>query len=122
MLAKLRSSGPDEALWPDKSILDQWAKGSEQVGIRFYDEMAALLAKSYARGELSFDEGDDIANHLWGLMITRDAGWSGLLYEVYEAFDDGEWSHFGKWHTSQPVADYTDPAIKEIVARLKQSE
>jgi hypothetical protein len=116
MLTSRRTLPEDDIVWPDAKRLEEWAGGLPDAEVALFDDLAANLAKRYAAGEISFEEGDDIANQLWVLMIRRGGGWSHLLAEVYGAFDDGEWSHFGK--SDDPVREFTDPAITEIVSRL----
>ena len=118
-----RRSGDWPDWWPDQTTLNGWTDRSAEKELELYDGLAELLARRYHAGDLSFEFCDWVANNVWHLMITRDGStrvFSDTLHELYEAFDAGEWSHFGK--SSDPVTDYTNPAIAVIVARLSMQE
>jgi len=99
--------------------MDRWTEGSAEFEKQLYDDLAKMLATRYVARDYTFEFCDWVVNSLWGLMIAREArAFSDRLCEVYQAFDDGEWNHFGK--SQDPVADYTDPAIAEIVSKLEK--
>ena len=88
-----------------------------------YDKLAVILARKYHEGELDYVTADWFANKLEGDLIhltvemwPKNGGpypekWS----EVYEAFDAGEFDHFGR--SSNPVAEFTNPQIAEFLAK-----
>jgi hypothetical protein len=88
-----------------------------------YDKLAVILARKYHEGELDYETADWFANELERELIQltveiwpKNGGpypekWS----EVYEAFDAGEFDHFGR--SSDPVAEFTDPQIAEFLAK-----
>jgi hypothetical protein len=61
-------------------------------------------------------------NDLWGVLIQRHVDkvdrWPDLLYEVYDAFDAGEY-HRRPDRSDDPIAEFTNTSIATIVARLK---
>lgn len=87
-----------------------------------YDKLAVILARKYHEGELDYGTADLFANwfesELTQLSIDiwpKSGGpyphkWSA----VYEAFDSGEFDHFGR--SSDPVAEFTNPQIANFLA------
>lgn len=92
-----------------------------------FDEIAVLLAKAYESGSLDFEMADWVANEVQSEMLElmlQLQPKSGVLelpvrwMEVYDAFDAGEHDHFGRH--PDPVAEVTDPAIKEFLTNLRE--
>lgn len=89
-----------------------------------FDVLAVLLARKYQSGELDYETADWLANNfesdLFDLLIERWPKAQNDIYpskwlEVYEAFDTGEHSHFGR--SKDPVKEFTDPAIEAFLLR-----
>ena len=88
-----------------------------------YDRLAVILARKYHQSDLDYETADWFANQLESeltqLVIDiwpKSGGphpqkWS----EVYEAFDAGEFDHFGR--SSDPVTEFTNPQIAEFLAK-----
>ncbi|WP_417323230.1 hypothetical protein [Erythrobacter aureus] len=102
--------------------LDRWATELGTTWLKALDIVGAELARKYDNGAVSYKFGDSLANDLEGILITRhqqvaDGEWPPLFWEVYEAFDAGEfrWPEDGD---ADPVVLYTNPAISDIVAKL----
>lgn len=88
-----------------------------------YDTLAVILAREYHDGVLDCSSADSLANWFQSSLITlgtwpKDGSGIGPdnWREVYAAFDDGEWDHFGR--SSDPVAEFTNPQIAEFLAKL----
>ena len=87
-----------------------------------YDKLAVILARKYHEGELDYQTADWFANQLEGelsqLVVDiwpKTAGPAPTLWHaVYEAFDAGEFDHFGR--SSDPVAEFTNPQIAAFLA------
>ena len=88
-----------------------------------FDQLALILARKYAAGDCDFETADRLANTLEGELIkllttiwpkgdieVYPHNWS----RVYEAFDAGEFDHFGR--SADPVKEFTDPQIREFLA------
>ena len=88
-----------------------------------YDKLAVILARKYHEGELDYATADWFANEFEGELTQlfidiwpKSGGpypekWSA----VYEAFDSGEFDHFGR--STDPVAEFTNPQIAEFLAK-----
>lgn len=92
--------------------LDNWA---------FYNAAAVEIARKYHHGELTYGFCDGVMNDLWSAVQAGfHTGHNTVpepFYEVYEAFDAGEY-HRAKYGGDDPIANFTDPSIAELVARL----
>lgn len=88
-----------------------------------YDRLAVILARSYHEGALDYETADWFANQLEGELTQlvveiwpKNGGPEPKLWHaVYEAFDAGEFDHFGR--SSDPVAEFTNPQIAEFLAK-----
>ena len=106
----------------DDADLDRWATNLGVTWLKALDLIGAELARRYHQGAVNYEFGDSVANDLEGILISRhqqvaDGEWPRLFWEVYEAFDAGEFRR-PKDGNADPVALYTDPALAEIVADL----
>ncbi|WP_171905119.1 hypothetical protein [Bosea sp. RAC05] len=82
-----------------------------------FRRIADALARGFHRGEIEFELGDFIANGLHWPMVDRASEGvpvHPLLWDVFLAFDAGEFSSCGE----DPIEAKTAPMIAEIVARL----
>lgn len=88
-----------------------------------YDKLAVIIARKYHEGELDYETADWFANQLEGeltqLVVDNWPKNGGpepkLWHAVYEAFDAGEFDHFGR--SSDPAAEFTNPQIAEFLAK-----
>jgi hypothetical protein len=102
--------------------LARWGGDSEEDIAKFFDKIGREIALAYHSGQVSFSFCDLLVNDLFALVIDRSRNdpqppWPALFYEVYEAFDAGEW-HRRDDKSDDPVEEYTNPAIDGIVAKL----
>ena len=99
---------------------------SKDFAIAVFDAVAVILARSYQSGALDYETADWIANVVEGEMlelmmqlqpnetqIDTPQDWS----EVYEAFDAGEFDHFGR--SEDPVREFTNPGIETFLTRIE---
>jgi hypothetical protein len=87
------------------------------VGVEEALNIVALsLARRYDAGEMTFAESDRAANslHSWS-MLKRDRLLPEPAYQVFLAFDEGEYRHNGDANDVDPEAKYTRPMIKELL-------
>tara|TARA_R100001224_G_scaffold35352_1_gene19931 strand:+ start:2042 stop:2479 length:438 start_codon:yes stop_codon:yes gene_type:complete len=98
---------------------------SKDFAIAAFDAVAVLLARRYHAGELDYETADWIANaidtDMLELMIQLQPGASTIdtpqaWQEVYDAFDAGEFDHFGR--SEDPVGEFTNPEIEAFLARI----
>ena len=88
-----------------------------------FDKLAVILARKYHSGELDYETADWFANQfeseLTNLIVEMWPKTNGPYpmkwSEVYEAFDAGEFDHFGR--SSDPVREFTEPMIAEFLAK-----
>ncbi len=81
-----------------------------------FDNLALLYASAFMRGEISYEDADDILNTIWWFMCRSKAeGFANLAYSIYEAFDAGE---FSRKEGEDPVQTYTIPMLQEIFNAL----
>jgi hypothetical protein len=81
------------------------------------DEMGRAVAQGFGAGELTYQLCDDLMNHLTGLhhdVATKQPSDS-VFWQVYLAFDAGEYLHNGDERSVDPVEKYTRPLINAIL-------
>ncbi|WP_157381216.1 hypothetical protein [Burkholderia ubonensis] len=85
-----------------------------------FDALALELAHGYHDGKLSFAFCDSIVNIMVEKVYSDAAAqretWPFLFWEVFLAFDAGEFSRPGERHID-PAEKYTKPLIAAIVAQ-----
>ncbi|MGU7813163.1 hypothetical protein [Burkholderia sp. AW49-1] len=84
-----------------------------------FDAIAIKLACGYHYGQLSYGFCDGAVNLLAGrlysdVLVDRDT-WPHLFWEIYLAFDAGEYYRSGE-RNIDPAEKYTRPLIAEIVS------
>ena len=84
----------------------------------FYDALAWYVANEFAANRLSFEDGDAAMN--WIFSMAQFA-LPDLAFEVFSAFDDGEFQRPEVPGGMDPVALYTRPGIAEIIVRRHTS-
>ena len=77
------------------------------------------VASGYLDGRLSFEAADRAMNTLFAFSyVDKDRGMPDLAWQIFNAFDEGEFRH----RTDSPDTDsetkHTKPRIAEIVASL----
>jgi len=85
-----------------------------------YDAIALHLARGFHSSELPYALCDAIVNDLFGIITSTGSEWPELFFEVYCAFDAGEYYHRDR-PTEDPVELYTRPMISKIVAAYSES-
>jgi hypothetical protein len=107
---------------------EDWPIGLDEVWaqhLAYYDHLAARLAMRYQQGAYTFDEAFRATDVLWIDMLARnsrptlgnaDPATPRVLFDLYEAFDAGEWNHQGRYENA--VNELTMPMFRRIVDRL----
>ena len=80
-----------------------------------YDLIAVYLARGFHDSELSFEFCDAVVNDIHRVITFADESRPALFWDVYLAFDEGEYYHNDK-RDEDPVEVYTRPMIARIVA------
>jgi hypothetical protein len=97
------------------SALHGWSRS------QVFEEIAKCLAVGFHTSELSFAFCDAVVNDLFGPYTDTAKPKSELFWDVYLAFDEGEFYH-GNNRDEDPVETYTRPMIARIVDDLERSE
>ena len=97
------------------SIVCGWSRS------QLFDEIAKCLALGFNTSALSFEFCDMVVNDLFGLVTSTSGPIPQLFWEVYLAFDEGEYYH-GNNRDEDPVEAYTRPMIARIVEVIGTSQ
>lgn len=123
----------DQNLTPEK-ILNELLIGNELGDIlnnlrefpsELIENLSIIVALKFFKNEISYSDGDQIMNDVWGFWVTNDYYIENHpipnnVYECYEAFDAGEYNRTDDDITVDPVEKYTKPLIEELLKRTKQ--
>lgn len=86
-----------------------------------YDEIAIYLALGFYKSNLTFEFCDAIVNDIWGIITTADEDRPDLFWQIFLAFDEGEYYHGGN-RDEDPIEVYTRPMVTRIVDALDNRE
>lgn len=78
------------------------------------------VAQRFISGELSYDLADDIMNGFFGVMFDVmgvDGNLPRPAFDIYQAFDEGEYQHLGDSGHIPPYELYTRPYLMEILLK-----
>jgi hypothetical protein len=103
-----------------KDDMERWSTLTGAPRSALCDQIAIYLARGFHNSELTFEFCDAIVNDIFGIVTSVEGDWSDLFYQVYCAFDEGEYEHRGR-PDEDPVEVYTRPYITQIVAGLPSS-
>ena len=82
-----------------------------------YDQIAVYLAAGFHRSELDFEFCDAVVNDIHAIITSSDDIRPDLFWEIYLAFDEGEYYHANK-REEDPVEVYTRPLIARVIEKL----
>ena len=93
------------------------AAGNAQLTVvRLYDAFAKRVATRYLRGDLSYTDGDAAMNSLFGYAYPGGGPeFDHLAWQVYCAFDQGEYLHVG-----EPVESQGEAKTRELLANIAE--
>jgi hypothetical protein len=94
------------------SDVDEFCLNEHISRYEFYDACALHLAKGHLDGTLNFDLCDGMVNLLIGL-VQYDV--PEIFMKVFEAFDQGEYTHRNDSSQIDPRIVYTIPLLKEAM-------
>ncbi|RYG94199.1 MAG: hypothetical protein EON58_16785 [Alphaproteobacteria bacterium] len=86
------------------------------------DALSIYVARAYADGKLSFEEGDRVMNAIFSASVSEkfwadyDRTVPPTMLAVYQAFDAGEYFHEGDDMCTHPEVKYTRPLIEKLLA------
>jgi len=105
---------------------DFWRQLSKRVSLSLtetFDSFATHLARMYNEGNLNYEFCDSLVNMAWSDWLEpfndeKGNSWPSDFFEVYEAFDAGEY-YRSEDKSDDPVADHTNPMIQDFLNRIK---
>jgi|26BtaG_2_1085354.scaffolds.fasta_scaffold05773_3 hypothetical protein len=82
------------------------------------DAFAREAGRQYLAGEISFDQGDNAIGWLHGFALLGPNGdlLDGLAWQVYQAFDAGEYRPVGRAAGEDLPAKCTIPRLRQLLA------
>ncbi|WP_420590211.1 hypothetical protein [Bacterioplanoides sp.] len=107
-----------KAIREDISITDieSYSKSSSTDIESAFNKLSLHFAEKFNEGSISYTDCDFAMNGIWPIMLDyimeKDIPLLEPCYEIYCAFDAGEYNH---GDDADPVEKYTLPAIKEIL-------
>ena len=88
----------------------RWSAAMGLSRRQLFDEIAKCLALGFYSSEFSFQFCDAVVNDLFGPVTNTAGPKPELFWDVYSAFDEGEYYH-GNNPDEDPVETYTRPMI-----------
>ena len=92
----------------------RWSALLDEPRSTLYDQIAKNLALGFHASEMTFAFCDAVVNDLHGVITSADEHRPALFWEIFLAFDEGEYYH-GNNRDEDPVEVYTRPMIARIV-------
>jgi hypothetical protein len=103
-------------------LLRKLARDAEVTPAAVIDGLAVFVATQYSEGAMAFEEADTIMNASFAVSISEEY-WAEndrtiphAMYEVYEAFDAGEYHHHGDASEVDPELKYTKPLVEKFLS------
>jgi hypothetical protein len=106
------SREPGNPLWPDG--VERFCIEHALPQDKFFFLFAKLVAEEFAHGLMSFADGNRAMNQLFAVA---DVNLRGFAWEVYGAFDSGEFRHDGDSDATISWQKYTLPQVMEALVR-----
>ncbi len=100
--------------------VERWSSVCGWSRSQLIDEIAMGLALGYNSSELSFEFCEMVVNDLSGPVTDTSGPRPKIFWEVYSAFDEGEYYH-GNNRDEDPLEVYTRPMIARVVEVLGAS-
>ncbi|MFT0869602.1 hypothetical protein [Pseudomonas sp. CAM1A] len=100
---------------------------SRQLGLRpaeLLNTLSIEAARRFILGEMSFEMGDDIMNGLFTVILDlgMDEQMPQPAFNIYLAFDEGEYQHSGDSEHIKPSECYTRLQLLELLRELPDSD
>jgi hypothetical protein len=106
---------PDHCIITNEDV-GRWSSGSGSSLSEIYDVLAMHLAVGFRKQVFDFGFCDDILNQLQGNVLQSHEDWPNLFWDVFLAFDAGEYYHSGDDRIIDPVEKYTKPLLDAAIA------
>ncbi|WP_100641512.1 hypothetical protein [Marinobacter salexigens] len=104
---------------PEYSTILEFCTATRTMPEQFCNDYAVWVAKGFYEERLTYEFCDGAMNYLWGFMTTppvfgEDKNIPEPAFEIYRAFDEGEYHHQGDPSAIDPVEKYTKPLVEEL--------
>jgi hypothetical protein len=106
----------------DYKLLKAVATAEMTSALAILDQLACYVARQYDSGALSFEDADSIMNAAFGVGVSEDF-WRDhdrivppMTFEVYLAFDAGEYHHHDDEKDIDPESQYTKKLIRQFLS------
>ncbi len=100
--------------------VDRWCTLCGSTRFQLFEALAECLALGFNTSDFSFEFCDAVVNDLSDAVTSTSGPRPQLFWEVYSAFDEGEYYH-GNNRDEDPVEVYTRPMIARIVEGIHTS-
>jgi len=97
-----------------ESDVQRWSSSLGVPRSALYDQIALHLARGFHASELTFEFCDFVMTDLFGVITSAGEHQSDHFWEVFCAFDEGEYYHDNN-RDEDPVEKFTRPMIARIV-------
>lgn len=94
--------------------VQRWSRALGVSRSALYDQIALHLARGFYASELTYELCDFVMTDLSGVITTADEHNPEFFWQVYLAFDEGEYYHDDN-REEDPVEVYTRPMITQII-------
>lgn len=106
--------------------MEEFAAGSQASGLthqEFCDAVSRRVAFRYLDGSLDFDDANAAINNLYFYAFQPPELEPGpYMWSIYQAFDDGEYTHPGDSSDMFPPERYTRPQLLAIVTGSREND
>ncbi len=100
--------------------IERWASSTGLTKLDLFNAIGASLAVSYHTHKAEFEFCDmavnELVRHVYSGFASGNEKWPDLFYNVYLAFDSGEYIRIGE-EDKDPSEMYTRPAIASIISQ-----
>mgnify|MGYP001553734787 CR=1 FL=1 len=97
--------------------IQRWSTLIGKPRSALYDQIAVYLARGFHCSELEFEFCDAVVNDIHAIITLANDVRPDLFWEVYLAFDEGEYHHSNK-REEDPVEVYTRPLIARFIDKI----
>ena len=87
-----------------------------EAHLAFCNAFSFQVASSYLSGQLDFEAGDRAMNNLYSFSYHgEDRGMPEFAWDIFNAFDQGEYYHSGDSREIDPAEAYTKPMLRAML-------
>src|SRR6185436_6138828 len=76
--------------------IKRWSTLTGRPRDSLYNEIALHLARGFHASELTFEFCDAVVSDVFGIITATRSEWPDLFFEIFCAFDEGEYYHRDK--------------------------